>query len=177
LAEGARVVFFTNGVHYGGGIVVRSVGQGAPGDAKVAREVGEGMRQAEDDALLQRLRGASFVLTGEVVSAAPFEGERGRGSEHDPDWWEVLIDVGSVEKGSVKSTKGKAERFRALFAHSRDVAWYRSPKLKPGDRGVFVLHEGEFRRHRVPAPAVIDALDFQPLSELGRIRDFIAGLG
>jgi hypothetical protein len=53
-----------------------------------------------------------------------------------------------------------------LFANSRDIVWYRSPKLHQGQSGVLLLHEaGEHDGLGDAPPAsyeVVDPLDFHP---------------
>ena len=106
---------------------------------------------------------------------APHEHRERVGTEHDPEWWECVIEVATVEKGTVKVGKSKAVKTQvvAYFAHSTDVAWYRAPKLKEGDRGLFILHEGEFRSRPTPGPALIHPVDFQPMGEVERVRKLV----
>jgi hypothetical protein len=173
---GARAVFFTNGLHYGEGLAVRAAGYIDADGTEVEREVHEAMERAHDDELLDRLRSARLVVLGDVIRVAPYEHRERIGTEHDPEWWECVIEVASAEKGSVNPDKkkpGKAH-ITAFFAHSTDVAWYRSPKLDVGDRGVFILHEGEFRKRRLPGPSILLPLDFRPLSDLERLRALVA---
>jgi hypothetical protein len=169
---GKRVVFFTNGLHYGEGLAVRATGHVDAAGPEVEREVHEAMKQANDDELLQHLRDAALVVSGTAVRVAPYEDRERRGSEHDPDWWEFVIEVQAIEKGTVKQEKGKPGKahITAFFAHSMDVAWYRSPKVKVGDSGIFLLHEGEIRKRRTPGLALVHPLDFQPMPELERVR-------
>lgn len=175
VAPGTRAVFFTNGLHYGEGLAVRAAGRVDATGPEVEREVHEAMEQANNEELLQHLRDARLVVSGIVIRVAPYEGGERVASEHDPEWWECVIDVESVEKGTVKPEKGKPGKthITAFFAHSTDVAWYRSPKFKEGDRGIFILHEGEFRKRRFPGLAIIHPPDFRPMPDLEHIRALV----
>jgi hypothetical protein len=175
VSPGTRAVFFTNGLHYGEGLVVREVGRLHATGAQVEREVREAMKQVDDEDLLQRLRDARLVVSGVVINVRPHDRLLLVGTEHDPEWWKCVIDVEAIEKGTVKSEKGKSGKtlLTAFFAHSADVAWYRSPKLEVGDQGVFILHEAEFRTGPTPGPAIIHPLDFRPMSTVEQIRALI----
>jgi hypothetical protein len=129
-------------------------------------QTSDAAQKAADSELAQRLAQAEAVISGEVVSVARLAPQRpGIRSEHDPDWWQAMVQVESVEKGDV-STK----TISVLFANSRDIAWYKSPKLKQGDRGIWLLHNRDISGRPVPGLAVTDSLDSQPPSELARIR-------
>jgi hypothetical protein len=177
--EGLRAVFFTNGLHFGDGLAVREVGRLEGHEAGVEKQVHEAMERASDDQLLERLRRAELVVSGEAVATHRHEPDgraRRRLSEHDPDWWECEIRVESVEKGKLKPAekgeKGKASAREVvtLFAKSRDVAWYGAPKFEKGDKGVWLMQRIEVRGEPVEGLVTAHALDFQPLSQLERIR-------
>ena len=57
-------------------------------------------------------------------------------SEHDPLWREAVVAVDAVEKGHHPGDQAVVQ-----FPASRDVAWYRVPKLQEGQQGVFLLHK------------------------------------
>lgn len=170
-----RAVFFTNAFHYGEGLAVRVVGRFDVTGTEVEREVHEAMKESDDDNLLRQLRSARLVVRGSVIKVAPSEHREKVASEHDPEWWEFVIEVEAVEKGSVKQAKDKGAKSRitAFFAHSTDVAWYKSPKVQLGETGVFILHEGVVRSRQTPGPAMVHPLDFQPASEIERVRTLI----
>ena len=121
---------------------------------------------ATSEALGPRLALADTVVSG-VVSATtqaappspPFV------SEHGPDWWRATVDVETVAKGQVSS-----KIITVLFAHSTDVAWFRSPKLKIGDRRVLLLPRTDPFGKPLAELAVVDPLDVQPIAALDRVR-------
>jgi hypothetical protein len=170
-----RAVFFTNAFHYGEGLAVREVGRSDATGADVEREVHEAMKESDDENLLRQLRNARLVVRGIVTKVAPSEHRERVGSEHDPEWWECVIEVEAIEKGSTKHEKNKTGKLHitAFFAHSTDVAWYKSPKAQVGDAGIFILHEGVVRSRQTPGPAMVHPLDFQPASEAERVRTLL----
>jgi hypothetical protein len=127
-----------------------------------------------DTQMTERLAAAELVVTGVASEPRPFtpramavlaEGEIPRLSEHDPDWWSTTITVDSVEKGDASGNTTEI-----VFANSHDIAWYRAPKVKAGDRGVWLLHNRDHRGKAVPALAITHPLDFHPESEAPRLR-------
>jgi hypothetical protein len=169
---GQSAVFFTHGVHYGQGLVVRELGS-LPAEATMDSQVNSAMQADRDNELTGRLAQAESVITGtasapkRLAGAAP--GTR-RVSEHDPDWWVSTINVETAEKGAHPGpTKD------IVFSNSTDIAWYNSPKVKAGDRGIWLLHNRDHRGKAVPGPAVVHPLDFQPMGELEHVRSLIKG--
>jgi hypothetical protein len=171
LRVGQSAVFFTHGIHYGDGLVVRELGN-APPEPAVESQVNTAVQAGNDSELAQRLAHAELVVSG-VASATrrfPVASPAGepRISEHDPDWWEAVIKIESVEKGALPGTTKSI-----LFPHSIDIAWYRSPKVKEGDRGIWLLHNRDLHGRPVPAHAVVHPLDFRPIKELERVRTLL----
>jgi len=167
LKAGQSAVFFTHGVHYGAGLVVRELGN-VPPEATMESQVNSAAQAAGDDELTQRLAQAELVITG--VAAAPKRyaptapGTR-HISEHDPDWWVSTINVETVEKGvHAGPTKD------ILFPHSMDIKWYRAPKVQEGDRGTWLLHNRDRLGKAVPAQAIVHPLDFQPFERVAHVR-------
>jgi len=168
-------VFFTHGIHYGEGLVVGEVG--VPDTAPAAATMMAGLTASADTQMTQRLAAAELVVTGVASEPRPFtpramavlaEGEIPRISEHDPDWWSTTITVDSVEKGSPSGNTTEI-----VFANSHDIAWHLAPKVKAGDRGVWVLHNRDHRGKPVPALAITHPLDFHPMSEAPRLRTLL----
>jgi hypothetical protein len=117
-----------------------------------------------DPELKQRLDQSEAVIAGVVSSISPFSPQR-PGSEHDPGWQQATIEVESVEKG-----KATTKTIPVLFANSPDIAWSRSPKLKKGDRGIWLLQNRDPFGRAVPGLAVVNPADKQPIQELAKIR-------
>jgi hypothetical protein len=126
-------------------------------------------QQAADSALNERLARAEAVITGTVTSVAPAAAAPPTAiSHHNPEWQEATIEVESVEKGKVAN-----KTIHVLFANSHDIAWHNSPKLKKGDRGVFLLHSRDPFGNAVPGLAVVQPADKQPEEEAGKIRSLL----
>ena len=170
-ATSGTLLFFTNGVVYGDRVIVQEVGRREP-SPEVMREVKQLIKAALERPLAERIAGADLIITGKVIAAKPVEKPSIRRSEHDPDWWIARVLVQSVLKG------GKTDKeIDVLFAHSMDIAWYRSPKLEEGMSGIFLL------RHSNPdesPPEVgraiyqcVDPLDFLPIEKLHEVRHAI----
>ena len=122
-----------------------------------------------DAQLAQRLAQSVAVVYGVVSETSRATGAGPRFlSQHDPDWWQATVDVKIVENG--EQTTGK---ITVMFANSSDIAWVRSPKLKTGSEGVFLLQTKDPFGNALPGRAVVDPLDFQPASELPHVRDLL----
>lgn len=179
--HGGEFTFFTVGLHYGQGLAVRELGRIDARGPEVERQVHQAEQEKRDEALLERLRGAELVVAGVAVRTGPYEppGSTPRPvSEHDADWWECLVRVRDIEKGKHPGEgKGRATaEVTILFAHSTDILWYQSPKFAEGDEGVWLLHRTDMRGNSAPGLVCDHPLDFQPLSELPRIRELLERL-
>jgi hypothetical protein len=181
LAAGQSAVFFTEGVHYGEGVVVREVGN-VPPQPELPSLVASAVQARGDNALTQRIAQAVLIISGVASAPAPYPGvvtTAAAGvapsavgfrpiSEHDPMWWQAIVKVDSVEKGThTGATK------TILFPSSMDIAWYQVPKVKEGDRGVWLLHNRDVRGRSVPAHAIVHPLDFHPMEARERVRTLL----
>lgn len=171
IKRGSAALFYATSWIYSDGIAVVEVGREAvPRDSRAMLErVVRAEVQAEDAKLTTRLRDAAMVVTGAVERVSPIEADRtAMTSEHDPVWWRAELMLDRTEKGQAKEP-----RLSIAFPASLDEYWIETPKLQVGQRGVFILHseaEGERARMRPPAPAILDALDFQPMAHADRVR-------
>ncbi len=167
IKAGQSAAFFTHGLHYGEGLVVREVGN-LPPEATMGSQVNSAAQAGNDRELTQRLAQADLVITGVAGAPKKFVAQPAgptRVSEHDPDWWVSTVKVERVEKGQHSgATKD------ILFPHSMDIAWHRSPKVKEGDHGTWLLHNRDQHGRAVPAPAVVHPLDFQPIAQVDLVR-------
>ena len=124
--------------------------------------------QSDDTALSARLLQAQTVVSGTVTAVdAPISDAPPGLSFHNPQWTRATIALDSVEKGTVSGNS-----LSVFFAASKDRAWYESPKLAKDQQGVWLVHSGETAKG-APGPAVVDPLDYRPISELPRIRSLI----
>jgi hypothetical protein len=128
-----------------------------------------------EDTLRARLASSVSVVAGTVgepLRRIPF---RGPGGEHQPDWWEAPVRVTETLSG-----EKQPEVIHVVFSYNVDTYWEPSPKLRPGEKAIFLLHrfdakETEARIHHafevppVEGLLVIDPLDVQPMENRARI--------
>lgn len=164
---GQTGIFFTNGWMYGENVAVREVLILPDRDRETLRAAIAGERQqVRDEELAAHLKSAALVIAGQVVSAKPAPGaERGPRSEHDAEWWQAEIGVASVLKGR---TTGKT--VTVFFPSSLDERWLLVPKLKEGQRAIFLLQPYQGKDLPAGALVILHPLDVQPESQIDRIR-------
>jgi hypothetical protein len=171
---GDEAVFFTHGLHYGESLVVAELGNFVGNASAVEADLSSAVQASQDAEITKRLAQAELVVTGVASAPVRYGGALAHAmpirkvSEHDPDWHVATVMVESVEKGTHAPKTADV-----MFANSMDVAWYRAPKIKAGDRGVFLLHNSDVYGRSVPASAITHPLDFRPLVEVDRIRTLI----
>lgn len=172
--EGERFVLFAEGAMYGETIAVRELRRmGSDAATDLAMRLNREDDEVRVRHLADRARRAAVVVRGTVRELRAVA--RGKDwiptSEHDPDWWIAVIDVRDVGKGRI----GKQGRVQAVFANSRDVQWYDSPKPAPGQHGVFLLHRA--RRKDTPRGALVllDPADVQPPEHFEDVRRVVEG--
>ena len=184
--EQRHAVFFTEPWLYGEGVAVKEIGRQAlgprAGEAERGRlrgQLSEIIERLPDEELRRHLGEVDAVVIGQVCNARPLEFRaRVPATEHDPQWWEAVLSVESVEKGDVPRPT-----FPVLFASSMDVMWARAPKLRIGQEGVWLLHRQRQTAEESEAPllplpsahVVIHPLDAQPRDQADRIRRLIRG--
>lgn len=87
--------------------------------------------------LLKRVKGADLIFVGLVESTRPRQGKELSESEHDPVFTWATAKVGESLLGQVDGTN-----VEFLFAASKDVHWWRSPKPQKGANVMFLLRKG-----------------------------------
>ena len=172
--SGEEFVFFTDIVSLGDHLVVRELGH-RRATSEAREEISEMLRAAAERPLAERVRRAVLIVTGSVTSARVLERPFPPRSEHDPEWAIARVAVRAALKG--RKPKGEIE---VLYASSRDIAWYKSPKLHEGASGIFILHvvekEGEeeqLRDQARPPYKAVDPLDFLPAEREAEVRRLI----
>ena len=173
IKEGTTATFFTTGWLYGENVALREVAHLAAdlNTESLQKQIAALQARGSDQKLQSRIQGSAMVIAGKVIAARPLQAEGPRSnSEHDPDWWTADIEVESLLKGPASTAK----RVTLLFAHSNDVMWHRSPKLKEGQQGFWIASEykpgGLFPLERAPLLAVVSPLDYQPATERERVQ-------
>jgi hypothetical protein len=166
---GRPVMFFSNVAVIGKSLAVKEVSHvEVTRTSTAAGEVADYAKNKPERDLQRRIAGAELIVTGTVASIRPRERAREgpQSSEHDPEWTEATITVQSTEKGAPQ------QRVAVWFSASDDIGWFRSPKLKEGQSGVFLLHRS--REPGLQGYTVSDPLDVQPPATRDRVRQLIA---
>ena len=171
-----NVTFFTQGIHYGDGMVVDEIGHVLSDATALARDLTGAMQASDDTEMTQRMAQAEVIITGVAGAPKPFTPPPSAAreivtpwiSEHDPDWWSATVTVETVEKGV--HTASTAE---VVYANSMDVAWHQAPKVKQGDHGTWLLHANDLYGKAVPAPAATHPLDFHPIAAVSRVQSLM----
>ncbi len=166
LRVGEQATFFAQGWLLGEGVAVREVGRLERGRLMGLRKQIAATRQSiADQDLQKRIASADVVVVGKVSNVKTVEPRRpGPITEHDPQWQEATLEVGTVLQGDASLRK-----ILVLFPGTLDVAWVRVPKFKVGQEGVWIL----VKDRKLKAYTALDPLDFQPKNQLDRVRDLI----
>jgi hypothetical protein len=182
---GGRMTFFTNGWIFGKSVAVIAVGVARETEKELMASMVQGAATGKkDDILKERLDSAALGVVGTVSKVEKSPSGTTHISEHDPNWHEATIQVDEVVKGK-KGTK----EVTVLFPNSDDIQWHRSAKFSEGQKGIWLLQKGKKQDTKGLAPKAVAALaaipsdkevlttlhpaDFQPLSELGRVRSLL----
>jgi hypothetical protein len=168
----AQMIFFTRPWLYGDSIAVLELGRREVGEgqaaSRIAQEITDVTERKPDQALQDRLNEADAVVAGRVINNLPSGGISQRVTEHDPGLQIAVVAVESVELGDVPQPT-----VDVLYASSRDVMWFQSPKLDVGREGIWLLHRGG-APGAVAAPAAawtcLDPLDELPKEQMSRVR-------
>ncbi|HEV7516584.1 MAG TPA: hypothetical protein VGR07_09820 [Thermoanaerobaculia bacterium] len=166
---GEQAVFFTNGWLYGATLAVVEVGRLHGSAALLRDQVAAAWQKADDATLQERLDRAELIVAGKVVETHPAPAASalealGLDSEHDPEWWEAVVQVDSVLKG-----QPGGQRVVFLYPTSRDVHWYEAPKPGVGWDGIWLLY-----RNQVPELGLSGYTALKPWNLLS--RDQLAGV-
>lgn len=158
--EGARYTFFATSWRYGETVAVAEVARMKP-DEELRLQIPESNARLAELALTTRVEKASLIVSGRVSAVSTPKKASRFLSEHDPQWLEAIIEVGSIEKGRIK---GKTVLI--LFPSSTDDAWLDSPKCRPGQTGTWILQRNQQERgapaFRWSGLTALDPLDYQP---------------
>jgi hypothetical protein len=127
----------------------------------------------EKQELRRELQRADLVVVGRIEGVEPFKQEPVVDTEHWPNLQVAYLGVERVLKGDV----GDSKRIDFLFAFSRDVLWYRSPKVEVGDNAVFLLEIGGSKALSMKIKGekytLFEPMDVQPLDRLGIIEEIL----
>jgi hypothetical protein len=136
------------------------------------RRVAEAHAKVADNKLQNRLTDAELVVAGRVsaVRPAPENIRQGSVSEHDPEWWEAVIQIESVLKGQINEPN-----LVVLFPSSRDVMWESAPKFREGEEGTWLLRRERMRG--LPTTheyfTALNPRDFHSTDQIDRIKRLV----
>jgi hypothetical protein len=124
-----------------------------------------------DERLYERMKTAGSVLVGTVTDVTLLPNGP-PSSEHDPLWAEATITADCALRGADPQVA------HAVFATSDDVAWYQSPKLTVGQKGVFLLQPKPTPPGLWEIPddipyMITDPLDAHPLDDRAHIATLV----
>ena len=173
---GLEAAFFTSSWMYGDSLAVLEVGhiRGGQDNDELRRLIADVELGLSDRKLEDRIAQAELVILGRVVNTAPQMEYRQTMpiTEHDPDWWEATILVESLEQG-----KPGRESITVLYPNSMDEMWIDSPKFPEGQYGIWILQRDQqekgWSNMRLAGYTALDPLDFQPASQVDRIRALV----
>jgi hypothetical protein len=169
LESGGTYFFYTDPMVFGRSVAVKLI-EAKTGERPDPTEV----RMAHEKQELRReLQRADLVVVGRIEGVEPFKQEPVVDTEHWPNLQVAYLGVERVLKGDV----GDSKRIDFLFAFSRDVLWYRSPKVEVGDNAVFLLEIGGSKALSMKIKGekytLFEPMDVQPLDRLGIIEEIL----
>jgi hypothetical protein len=185
---GEETIFFGRPLYVGRTMTIADEGE-VPARAAAASALEAAVQGQNDRPIRARLAAAALVFRGTVDSVRPLEtgAEQTRppevpGSEHDPDWRIATVRVVTPLRGG---TAGQT--ITVLFAASRDITWFNTPKLAAGQDAVFLPHtptkeeESHYRRgglgalmDKGPLYLVTEPFDVLQPSDEPRVRRLLA---
>jgi hypothetical protein len=123
----------------------------------------------------RRVATAQMIVQGQVESVKPIQ-LRQPISEHMAQWSEALIVVSTVLKGG-QNGQDPHHGVRVLFPRNTDTFWGAWPKLKTGQRGVFLLQPAIRRPLPEGTLTLPDRYDVQPAGSVRAIRAMLGQNG
>lgn len=171
---GEQALFFARSWFFGQGVGLVEVGRLSVKSLGLTRRLIQRDRERQSSRrMLDRVAGAILIVSGTVRDTRPAETARlNFDTEHDPEWWEAVIDIREVLKGR------SDRRIVVLFPASTDEIWIDCPKFAPEQEGIFILRRNQQERGGpnlwAPGLTALDPRDYQPLQALDLVRSFLA---
>jgi hypothetical protein len=163
VAAGDQLVFFGNVASAGKTIMLAEIGSFPDTSHDADARINAARLDRDRRAIYGRATKAKWVFVGTVDSiGAPQSAPAGRISEHDPAFADAVVTTHEALLGS------PPPRVHIRFASSRDVAWWRAPKLTQGEEAVFLAQPSD------DADAIVlEPLDVHPLTDRAAIADVL----
>ena len=167
--EGDSRVFYANPYTFRKTAGFNEVGSQPVEQAKLlALSIPRTRLAVQDKATGIRLTRSELVVIGTVEKTGIARDVPAPREEHDPNWFEATVKVESVEKG--QAPEGSLTVF---YADNNDSRWSRAPKLKPGERALFLLQTDKDKALGLKGYFVVDPSDVRPLAERERVHSLI----
>lgn len=168
---GEDAIFFAAEIRvYAESVGVKETGRWTVGEEQIA-QISEAVKKLPDQHVQRRASVSDVVIVGKVSEIRPVRPrEPYPMSRRDPDWHEAVIDVQSLEKGSLPE-----KQVVVVFPMGTHRVWESAPKFQVGQEGVFILHKTQVQLLRRQGYVALDPSDFHAMSQLGRIRGLIKG--
>ena len=164
--KGSQRIFFTEPYSFGHTTGVNEIGsQPAKERAVLARDIQAARQRLADATFAKQLASAETVVVATVVEVGEADSDRRREleSEHNPLWRPAILSVEKALKGQPTT------KLTVFFASSNDAMWVRSPKLKRGEKAIFIVRRFDLPYFPPPGPVVIDPADVQDLKQFDRV--------
>jgi hypothetical protein len=182
-----EATFFATSWHYGKNIGVTEIGRTSTPAAELRERVLDERLEAFNANLEARIRRASLIVSGHVLTTARTDDQDLPGMDEGIEWWEADIFVASVEKG--KPPRG----LHIYYPVGGDREWGPVPKCYPGQVGVWLLgpvtepdadeRTTKRRGRRSPRTSddeklmAIDPVDYQAISALPLVQELLRRTG
>ncbi len=171
---GRQKTFFTRGWHFGSSLGVVEVGSMAVEEKdetdKLQKEIERVRVNQKERKLMELMVKSPLIVSGRVVAVRKAEDAPVMLSEHDPDWRVAEIRVSRTLKG-----KAGGETVKMMFANSKDVQWFRSPKYQEGMQGVWLLQKFEMAGRPLKHLTTLSPDQFRPTEEEPMLLKMIQG--
>lgn len=164
--KGAQRIFFTEPYSFGHTTGVKEIAsQPVQERAALLKEIQTARQKVADNAFAKKLASAEMVVVATVAEVGQPQADRRHEleSEHNPLWQPASLRVEKALKGQPPAA------LTVFFASSNDAMWVRSPKLKRGEQGIFLLRRFELPYFPPPGLVVVDPVDVQDLKQLDRV--------
>lgn len=189
LKVGSDALFFGNPRFVGKSLTMVDEGELASSNLRSgAAELEVGLQARRDEPVRQRLATASKVFRGKVEDVRPLPNDTSQKdrfdlpTEHDPEWQVATVRVTDPLRGAESNSL-----VMVIFPGSRDITWFNSPKLQPGQEAIFITQKPTREElplmratgvlafiEKQPAELVTHPFDVLPASDLQRVRRLLA---
>lgn len=177
MKKGLKALFYANVWIIGESIAVSEVGheplnEDAFKSTDVQKKIQTNRTVLIGDTLTAQLAKAELVVSGRVIAVRKLTMQSPKESEHDPQWMlaEVKVDEVLKKTGTADST------MRFAFAASNDVMWYRAPKFKEGQTGIWILSREDAGFAETKIFTVVSHGQYLNIQEKPRVRQLLSSI-